>query len=236
MLWTYDYKPITLIVYAKAPNVLELFNCLYILCTTFVNVIIWRPLDYYANIDYASSDNKYETFFTQFETKTLIIKCLDSFQVSSYFSSLIFKSIYMARTLSIVTVASFCLQHVSMSLLDCISKSALVLWQWNENPYDFAMHNVLHLCRKIDMSSLALVIIACVNSPIQLEGIWKPMPFLRQEWTSNIIVCNHFIIFICNYCLLSSTFLFLKFIFSSALLSAIGSVDLFVTLHIVQGL
>lgn len=90
------------------------------------------------------------------------------------------------------------------------------------NPYDFAMHNIPHLYRKIDMSSFALVIIACVNSPIQLEGIWTPMPFLRQEWTSNIIACNHFIIFICNYCLLSSTFLFLKFIFSSALLSVIG--------------
>ncbi len=127
MLWIYYYRQITLIVYANAPNVLELFNCLYILCTRFVNVIIWRPLD-----DYASSDNKYETFFTQFETKTLIIKCLDSFQVSSYFSSLIFKSIYMARILSIVIVAFFCLQHVSMSLLDRISKSAFVLWAWNE--------------------------------------------------------------------------------------------------------
>lgn len=50
------------------------FLIVYIFCTRFANVIIWTILDYYANIDYASSDNKYETFFTQFEPKILIIQ------------------------------------------------------------------------------------------------------------------------------------------------------------------
>jgi hypothetical protein len=82
------------------------------------------------------------------------------------------------------------------------------------------------------MSSFVLVIIACVNSPMQLEGIWTPMPFLRQERTSNIIVCNHFIIFICNYSPSSSSSSFSLVHY----LSVIGSFDLFLTLHIVQGL
>jgi hypothetical protein len=102
--------------------------------------------------------------------------------------------------------------------------------EWN--PYDFAMHNVPRVYRRIDMSSFALVIIACVNSPIQLEGIWTPMLFLRQEWNPKYHCMQPFY----HLYMQLFTFLFLKSIFSSALLSAIRSFDLFLTLLIVQGL